>query len=71
MALLQRFRDKGIPMSMHEYAQWVRLVCNGYVAHRKYASALRFLRKQRAFDSEEKAVHILDEQKQLRRAEDC
>ncbi len=47
MESLTTFREKGKPMSNEEYEQWVQLmVCDGFINHRRYKKALKFLRKQ-------------------------
>ena len=44
---LTEFQSKGKPMSNNEYTQWVELiVCDGFINHRKYNKAIKFLKKQ-------------------------
>eukprot|EP01084_Bolivina_argentea_P139921 246095_1 len=44
---LTNFREKGKPMSNNEYIQWVKLIIyDGFVNHRKYKKATKFLKKQ-------------------------
>ena len=44
---LTEFQSKGKPMSNNEYTQWVELiVCDGFINHRKYNKATKFLKKQ-------------------------
>merc|ERR1711933_127041 len=50
--LLKQFRLKGKPMSNHEYNQWVKLIIyDGFINHRKYKKAIKFLKKQHRLDT--------------------
>ena len=49
--LLKKFKLKGKPMSNDEYQQWVQLIIyDGFINHRKYKKAIKFLKKQHRLD---------------------
>lgn len=62
--LLKDFKDKGKPMSNKEYQQWVELIiCDGFINHRKYKKAIKFLKKQHRLDHKIKS-DLMDKIKQ-------